>query len=45
MYGLIYFTTLEELATFLHEYAGGTATFTVKKNETGMWELEFTGGI
>jgi len=43
MNGSIYFDNLQELAEFLKEFQGSTATFQVNKQGSG-WQLKFLGG-
>ena len=44
MHGKIIFTSLVDLAEFLKEFTGSTATFSVEEHGSG-WVLEFTGGF
>lgn len=43
MYGKITFDSAKELATFLKEFTGSTALFTVQ-SDGGKYTLQFTGG-
>lgn len=43
MNGKIYFNSLTELAEFLRQFSGSTATFEVTKGN--QWVLEFLGGF
>jgi hypothetical protein len=45
MNGKIYFYDLKQLADFLREFTGSTATFEVKQDSSGRWVLEFLGGF
>lgn len=45
MSGKIYFWSLRELAEFLKEFTGSTATFEVKQDSSKRWVLEFLGGF
>ena len=45
MGGIIYFSDLSELAEFLKEFTGSSATFDVEKNTSGFWVLTFNGGF
>ncbi len=44
MNGKITFTSLVDLAEFLKEFAGSTATFEVEERGS-VWVLEFKGGF
>lgn len=50
MHGDVHFESTEELAEFLREFTGSTATFVVRKAAPntgisgGAWVLTFTGG-
>ena len=45
MHGIIKFTSAKELAQFLKEFTGSTATFHATQKTEGTFELEFTGGF
>jgi hypothetical protein len=45
MNGTITFETTRELAEFLRDFTGSTATFEVIKNGTDGWILRFLGGF
>ena len=44
MSGTITFYNLEQLAEFLKEFTGSTATFEVGQDCSQRWVLKFTGG-
>jgi len=45
MNGKIYFNDLNELAKFLIDFTGSTATFEVKQDGNARWVLTFLGGF
>jgi hypothetical protein len=45
MNGSIFFYDLKQLADFLKEFTGSTATFEVKQEGAGRWVLTFQGGF